>query len=129
MTIPDKHALLDFLLTQFPAFIGCWEAKDNDYLDGGEFTAHGLCTVFGGFFAARVEKFDEESLKKLFAFIESAILADPEDESEVANALCTCFLEDIAGEEEGEIALPFMSDATRAYFTQWHSEEEESLDD
>ena len=114
--------LLQHFIELAPAFESQWQSEHNCHRDeGGSFTLHGVCAEFSVYFRHNLESFPPEILTCLFAFIESHV-ADPDnaDSTSIDNALCTCFLENIASEPSGETAKPFMGANSRAYFDQWH---------
>lgn len=118
MRPPD---LLRKLFVIAPDFETCWESSHNDAIhEDGSFTLHGICCRFAEFFRQRYELFTQEQLTELFWLVEH-YLDDPDEYGlPVANALCTCFLEDIASEPCGEFAKPFMGSQSRSLFDQWH---------
>ncbi len=101
--------LLIFLATEFPDFQHRWQRNDNLFLgEEGAFTAHGVCAEFSHYFVERDCGNDREATANLFRLIETVLREDPHDESSVANALATCFLENIAGTQAGTRSLEFM---------------------
>ncbi len=116
-TAQELRALLERL---FPAFraelIGSYHTDGNGY-----FTPHGLCMEFSYFFSHNLTSLLPSEMAELFLIIETIVASDPEDRNPVANALCTCFLENIACTDEGEISRQFMGVVSRAYFDGWHA--------
>ena len=109
------------LVSLFPAFQSQWDAPDNFHRDGEDFTPHGLCSEFSSFFVAEGLPVDETTARQLFTAIEPIVASDPNDKNPVANALCTCFLENIASTNVGEASIRFMGPASRKYFEFWHA--------
>lgn len=113
--------LRDFLIELFPAFRARWDDEDNNVnRNGDDFTAHGVCTEFSAFFMEHASAADAGRRRRLFEKIEQLIAGDPGDRDPAANALCTCFLESIAGTPAGEDCIAFMGPATRKFFSHWH---------
>jgi hypothetical protein len=116
----NKTELLDKLQYLYPSFTEWWNSKENYNLDGDDFSIHGLCAEFSSFFIERSLPLERHAVEVLFGFVEQQVAADPHDKSEIANALYTCFLENIAQTTIGQCCRPFMGKNSRAYFDQWH---------
>jgi hypothetical protein len=115
--------LLDLLTGLFPEFRDVWDDEDNNfYRTGDDFTAHGFCAEFSHFYIECGATANPGALAKLFQVIEEQIVADPNDQDPVANAVCTCFLENIAQLPAGERSIPFMGPESRKFFAHWHFE-------
>jgi hypothetical protein len=117
MDLDQLHALFVRIC---PAFAAHWDSAENYHRDGPTFTAHGLCAEFSSFFVANSMPLDERLATTLFAEVERLIADDPHDQSSIANALCTCFLENIAGTPAGAASLQFMGPTSLKHFSAWH---------
>jgi hypothetical protein len=117
----DKHDLLSRLQALYPDFIAWWSSDQNYNRDGDDFSTHGLCAEFSSFLIERSLPLEQLALESLFAFVEQQVSVDPHDQSEIANALCTCFLENIAQTEVGNCCRAFMGKSSQAYFDQWNT--------
>jgi hypothetical protein len=113
--------LRGLLVGLFPAFQEQWDQGDNLHRDGDAFTPHGLCSAFSSFYVGQELPLYEPVAKRLFAAIEQVVSADADDKDPVANALCTCFLENIANTSVGEASAQIMGPASRKYFEFWHA--------
>jgi hypothetical protein len=87
----------------------------------GSLTAHGLCSELSHFYLARPIDFRSQEVADFFRLVETIVAADPNDAEPLANALCTCFLENISSTEAGEASKPLMGLTTRAFFDPWHA--------
>jgi hypothetical protein len=112
--------LQKFLVQLYPEFGTWWES--SDFRDGREFTPHGVCLEFAHFYSDSGVSLDPRRAWDLFNKVEELVAADPKDNNATANALCTCFLQGIAGTPAGISSAPFMGKATREYFDRWHVE-------
>ncbi len=111
---------LEYIISLFPLFEQYWNSVDNYFLDDdGSFSVYGVCAQFSHYFYEpnNIQTFPEESLIKLFEFIEIELSAD---DSVLDNPICTCFLENIACTEAGEDTQKFMGEKTKSYFLEWH---------
>lgn len=111
-----RDDLLELLCTLFPAFRSYWLADNNYFRNVDDYTSHGICACFSHFYSAFLGQSDDADISRLFASIESVIADDKEDVDATANAVATCFLENIAGTVSGERAKKFMGEASRRYF-------------
>ena len=119
MTPPELLARLTQLV---PGFERAWASPENlSIREDGSFTLHGVCSELTDYFQDHYRELPETRLRTLFAFIEEHV-DGPDDITGPNNALCTCFLENIAGEEAGEAAKPFMGKASRRYYDAWSPE-------
>jgi hypothetical protein len=116
MTTDDLHARLEYL---FPAF-NATLINSVFIEDDGRFTPHGLCAEFSHFYCEHVAEFGSAEKAELFHIVETLVASDPDDQNPLANALCTCFLENISCTEAGEASQPLMGPVSRAYFDHWH---------
>lgn len=114
----DAVALCRRLHQLFPAF---GERLANAYfIMDSRFTPHAVCSEFGDFYLGRVTDFAAPEVAALFEMIEVIAAADPDDADPVANALFTCFLENISATDAGEASLPLMGPLSRRFFIGWH---------
>ncbi|MCC6984723.1 MAG: hypothetical protein IT535_15785 [Bauldia sp.] len=88
--------------------------------EDGSLTPHGLCSELSHFYRAHPIDFGSPQIADFFRLVEAIVAADPNDTDPLANALCTCFLENISSTEAGEASRPLMGPATRAFFDPWH---------
>lgn len=115
----NKQELESLLVSLFPAFEAGWKREDIHREEDGSFTAHGLMSAFTYFYRANIAEYDTSVLKEFCRAIETVVASDPEDKSDVANAICTCFLEMIAGEMEGRRIEPHLGKACKAFYSHW----------
>jgi len=115
------HELLKAIVGLYPSFSAQWESTDNLSRNGDDFTPHGLCSEFSSFFQSQALPLSEFAARALYQRIEQIIAADQRKTDPVANALCTCFLENIAHTAAGEASIPFMGKESRAFFRHWHA--------
>jgi hypothetical protein len=119
----SSSELLEFLVDLFPAFRRQWDDEENNMnRNGDDFTAHGVCAEFSSFYVLHCAAADPAIVSRLFAKIEELVVGDPTDQDPVANAICTCFLENIAQLPAGEMSVRFMGPETRTFFAHWHVE-------
>ncbi len=90
------------LIALFPGFEDYWSEEDIHKETDGSYTAHGLLSSFFHFYQDEHDKVPEEKVKMFATRIEAIVAADPHDESNVANAICTGFLELIDENREGQ---------------------------
>ena len=98
----DKTKFRDVLICLFPGFGSYWDDEDINREDDGSFTAHGLLSSFYFYYKAQYLNFEEQTISELATKLEEIVSADPSDESDVANAICTSFLELIDENREGK---------------------------
>jgi len=110
--------LLALLETVCPAFRRHWESPAN--LVSGEFSVHEVCLEFCSFYIDYAGSHPPHLAERLFFEVERIVAADPNDEDDAANALCTCFLEPLAGFLAGERSKQFMGAETLKYFSERH---------
>ncbi|MEI1280614.1 hypothetical protein V6Z05_19945 [Leptospira venezuelensis] len=107
----SSDALLKDLIKIFPNF--------QIYLDGSIFiekktaiTIHGIFAEFSHYFTESFEKLSEEQLTKLFNFIEDSFQSEF---SNLNNAVCTCFLENLNDDAIFNKIKTFFGKKTREY--------------
>lgn len=114
------HELLSFFTRVYPQFGQYWNSDDNLCRDGDDFTAHGVCSAFSSYFQEHALPLNNPAVGSLYATIEHIVAGDPSDNDSVANALCTCFLENIAQTRAGEASIQYMGAVSRKVFDSWH---------
>jgi hypothetical protein len=117
----QAHELLKFLVELYPQFELYWDAESNLHRDGDEFTAHGLCSEFSSFFQDQALPLNGPVTESLYEMIKKIAAADPDDNDPVANALFTCFLENISYTQAVDMSLPYMGPISRRFFGYWHA--------
>jgi hypothetical protein len=115
----DKEELLQLFINISPEFKEIWESDANFFREGLNYTSHGVCAEFSHYFIDNFYRFSEDNLKRLFEQIENVISRGAKDENETANALCTCFLENISQTEAGNIAKKYLGNFSKEYFEYW----------
>ncbi|MDO9337533.1 MAG: hypothetical protein Q7T61_14125 [Caulobacter sp.] len=88
--------------------------------EDGQFTVHGIWAEFSGFYRERFAALERSKVRELFDIIEAVVAADPYDHDQIANAACTCFLENIANTEAGVVSRAWMGPASQLFFDHWH---------
>jgi len=117
----NKEEFKKWLMSEFPGFQEQWESEENFHKENNEYTFHGLCSEFSHFFIDNVESIDDTKLDKLFKLVESWVTRDSSNKLDISNALCTCFLENIAKTKAGEKAKRFMGKESKEYFNNWNN--------
>lgn len=107
------------LLQLFPEFA--------DYLDGSYFsdsdrlfTPCGLLSEFSSYYRERIRESVAPPVVTFFALIEEIFAADPRGHDLLANAVATCFLENISSTMAGEAGRKLMGPTCAAFFDGWH---------
>jgi len=103
----------------FPEFGKYWEEDDVNKEASGQFTVHGFMNSFSEHYRNNYENYEAKKLSQLGKTLEEIVNSDPNDQSDVANAVCTCFLELIAGEKEGKRFEPYLGKRSREYYAGW----------
>jgi len=116
---PTADELLTRLCEFMPGFRNTW--KDSMFIQkNGSFSVHGVFSEFSSYVLAHFAEFDEASWKGLFNYVEQCVTTETYSDSGVANAACTCFLENIAG--EGTLSRKvshYLGPESRKYFARW----------
>lgn len=115
----NKEGLKLNIINMFPEFEIHWEHEDLRKEDNGDYTAHGLMGSFTDFYRDHYLEFEPNQLKGFCDFIEDIVQSDSNDKSDVANAICTCFLENIAGDEEAQKIDPLLGKICKEYYLKW----------
>jgi len=113
----DPQALLDWLIPRFPGFSASWAVSLHNH---GDVTFHGICAEFGTYYIHGVEDYGAPEAVALFRMIENVVATDRVGFHPLSNALCTCFLENIACTRAGEASVPLMGPQSYAFFEGWH---------
>lgn len=114
-----RQEYLVVLLHEFPEFGSFWNAEDNDHREGEAWTEHGLWSCFAEFLYDGHVVLTGARFERLFAKIERVVARDPNDEDVMANAMCTCFLENLAKTPAGSELREYMGPKSRRYFDAW----------
>lgn len=99
----DVRELFKLFARCCPGFEEYWRSDEN-LSKGGENDPHGLCLEICAFYIDYAEHKLPPFAKELFAEIENVLAADSNDEDDVANALCTCFIRPLVGYRAGELS-------------------------
>lgn len=117
-----KQELLAKLIEFAPPFERQWNSESNCFRnDDGSYTYHGVCAEFSSYFRDNYRTMSDATLDALFDFFEQNLVASGKEENDLDNAICSCFLENIASEPCGEAARPFMRPKTRRFFDPCHT--------
>ena len=108
--------MLARLVAMFPRFEKLWENDDWKSKDGS-YTLCGLFTEFNNYVRDNFDKMPEQKQKELMDFVESCVT---DDDSELDTAVCTCFLENLAGEPplSGQLRK-YMGPKSVQFFNGW----------
>ena len=104
----DKAEFKDNLVSYFPAFEGYWGEEYINKEKDGSFNAHGLLSSFFFFYKENHMNFHGSTVRDFADTLEEIVAADPNDESDVANAICTSFLELINKKKEGMVLEQYL---------------------
>jgi hypothetical protein len=99
----DKQEFRNRLIGLFPEFCHYWEAEDVHREDDGSLSAHGLMSSFFLFYQDKYSSFNPVIVSELAGIFEEIVESDPNDQSDVANAICTSFLELVDENREGKV--------------------------
>lgn len=115
---PDETRLK--LVAIFPMFEKQWADKENLWREeDGAFTLHGLFNDFSCFVRDNFYNASEATRRELFDFIEACISNDESDRLD--NAVCTCFLENLANEPPLSYEMRrYMGPKSKAFFDFWN---------
>ncbi len=106
--------VLTRLIGIFPAFDAHWRSTNNlARREDGSFTYCGVFMEFGFFFRERYEQLPADCLPELGAFISECAESSNE---ELCTAVCTCFLENMAGEHVGRALHLHLSGEARRFY-------------
>jgi hypothetical protein len=104
-----------------PEFRPYWESESNLSVESdGSYTAHGIFSEFSHFVRDHLLESEEPSRTKLFNIIEKLVNTNPNSSSGVSNAVCTCFLENLASEGKFSDTIgTYLGPEARKYFDEW----------
>ena len=111
----DRSEFKEILVSFFPSFEGYWDKEDINREEDGSFTAHGLLSAFFFFYKENYTGFQESTLRIFASKLEDIVAADPNNESDVANAICTSFLELLDQRQEGKILEKYLGSECASY--------------
>ena len=119
---PTPQNLLRRLFELVPGFQSQWDTPDNLFInDDGSFTVHGVFSVFSGYVREEFGSFDQTTRSNLFQYIEECVNTDIHSDAGVSNAVCTCFLENLAGEGAlSEEIRRHLGPESKKYFDEWN---------
>ena len=101
-----------------PAFAAAW--NESLFIDkDGSFTTHGIFSEFSFFFREHFLELTEETRREILKFVEECVKGEGFSE-DVSNAACTCFLENIAGDEQLADVCKYLGPESREFFDQWN---------
>ena len=87
----NAEMIKDELITLCPDFTSALD--ESDFIrEDGTLSVHGVFAVFSHYVANRLVCEPNPSLGKVFEYVESKLTGD---DSEIDNAACTCFLENL----------------------------------
>lgn len=111
--------LQDWLLQLFPDFIELF--SDPWYFPPDRvLTPHSVCSEFTGYYRKSISDYAAPEVAEMFRVTEIIIAADRLRTDDIANALCTCFLENISCTDEGHAGRALMGPASLRFFDGWH---------
>jgi hypothetical protein len=119
---PTPKGLLENLVQIAPEFLSVWDNENNLFIDeDGSFSVHGVFTEYSSFIRDNFGLLDENRRKKLFDYIEECVTTDIHSEIGVSNAVCTCFLQNLAGEGTlSNTILNYLGVESKKYFDKWN---------
>jgi len=117
---PTPAELLDKLVQFAPDFAEVW--KTSLFInDDGTFTVHGVFAEFSHFVRDNFDKIVDADRHALFNFVEECVKIEAHSDSGISNAVCTCFLENIAGEGElSRLIRQYLGPESMKYFDEWN---------
>ena len=113
-------ALRGRIFALYPDFEGHFDDA-MAYGIGRMFTPHGMMSEFSTYYIRHITAFDSPQLAAFFQDIETIYAADPNDRDGLANAIATCFLENISCTQAGEAGRHLMGPASLRFFMFWHA--------
>ena len=119
---PTPEELLKAVIQIVPEFASYWESPDNYFRnDDGSFSLHGVFAELTAYVRDNFSHFSDKQRHTLFEFVEKCVLLDPNPNSGVSNAACTCFLENLAGDGKlSEAIAPYLGVRSKEYFDEWN---------
>lgn len=98
-----------------PEFSERWHSDDSLFNEDNESTIHGVFAEFSHIVIEQLQRETLENKPELFSFIESIVVKNDND----SNAVCTCFLENIAnrfGESiNPDSVIPYLGKASKKF--------------
>jgi len=106
------------LIGLFPEFEAQWESVQNCFReDDGSFTHAGILAEFSHFVCDRFPELPQVKSECLFSKVEDWMTCG---QSNVENAVATCFLENIAGEPISNEIQNLLGPKSKKYFNYWN---------
>jgi len=110
----NADAILRELVGICPEFREYWD-RENHFQDTDHpITECGVFSQFTGFFGQRHQQMRKVQLEAI-----AALIGRCEQDSFLADAAYTCFLENIAGDPPDGTLSPYLSPAAREYMSHW----------
>jgi hypothetical protein len=119
-TIPISTEELRLRLERIFPDLGQYLADSFFAPEDGIYTPHRLCSEFTSFYLERITDFDSREVAELFRVMEVIVAADPIGYYPIANAVFTCFLENISCTNAGEAGRALMGPVSYEFFENWH---------
>src|SRR5579859_3809096 len=109
------------LISLCPNFATVWNNECDMWTDDqGHFTVHGVFAVFSHYIVDRIRRESDPDLRRVFEYLESKLT---DDDSQVGNAACTCFLENLMNRVPTTIPrehlVPFLGPKSRRFCRAW----------
>jgi hypothetical protein len=117
---PTAEEMLDTLILMFPEFKMQWEIEGYGWKSNkdGSFELCGLFSEFSGFVRDKFSQMPDWKKAELMNFIESCVTDDLDDKLD--EAVCTCFLENLASEPPLSAELRrYMGQRSLVFFNEW----------
>jgi len=111
--------LRDWLVRLFPDFALVF-VDNYQYPPDEVLTSHRVCSAFTDYYRTRIPSFTAPEVIELFRATEVILAADARDGDTIANALCTCFLENVSCTDQGHAGRPLMGPQSLRFFDGWH---------
>jgi hypothetical protein len=129
----NAEAIKKELISLCPDFAKVWNDECCLWTgEGGLFTVHGVFAVFSHYISDRLASGTDPNLRIVFEYVESKLT---DDNSEVDDAACTCFLENLMNRVPETIPpqrlVPFLGPKSRRFcraWDQWCGVKTEGLD-
>ena len=109
------------LISLCPGFAKVWDSERGIWsADDGTFTVHGVFAAFSNYIRDRLVSRSSARMRRVFAYVESKLTGE---DSEVDNAVCTCFLENLMNCVPQLIApqklVPLLGPKSREFCRAW----------
>ena len=119
-TLPKTgEELRDWLVRLFPDFALMF-VDNYQYPPDETLTSHRACSAFTDYYLTRIPSFSAPEVVELFRVTEFVLATQFWNGDTIANALCTCFLENISCTDQGHAGRPLMGAETLRFFDGWH---------